>query len=163
MTRLLTLAALSLIACSTATAQGAPARGRPGLSTAPSASDTADVNGTVRAYGASLIGAPPDPSKTAAFYTKDGEMLPPGGVPVVGPDSIRSMLSGFGKFVVEAETMTPRSTTVMGRHAVVWGDYTQRAIPPGQPPINVGGRFVMELERQVTGKWLVRRLLVQPS
>lgn len=160
MTRAWSVAALSLLVGSVLQAQGKPVAAR---ARAATASDTASVNAVVRAYGASLIGAPPDPDKTAAFYSADGEMLPPGGVAVVGPDSVRSLLAGFAKFVVEAETMVPSTTLVMGSNATVWGDYTQRAIPPGQKPINVSGRFVMHLMKQANGRWLVRRLLVQPN
>ena len=160
MTRAWSVAALSLLVGSVLQAQGKPVAAR---ARAATASDTASVNAVVRAYGASLIGAPPDPDKTAAFYSADGEMLPPGGVAVVGPDSVRSLLTGFSRFVVEAETMVPSTTLVMGSNATVWGDYTQRAIPPGQKPINVSGRFVMHLMKQANGRWLVRRLLVQPN
>jgi uncharacterized protein (TIGR02246 family) len=126
------------------------------------ADDTAAVNTVVRAYGTSLVGAPPDPAKTAVLFAPDGEMLPPGGTAVVGPDAIREMLAGFSKFVVESAEMLPTSTTVLGSRAMSWGEYRQRAIPPGQPAVNVGGRYAMELVRQADGRWLVRRLMVQP-
>jgi ketosteroid isomerase-like protein len=161
MSRVVVIALWSVLAASALPAQAATAKGR--ARPAATMSDTAAVNAVVRAYGESLLGAPPDPDKTAAFYARDGEMLPPGGAPVVGPDSIRSLLSGYSKFVVEAETMAPTTTLVMGGNATVWGDYTQRAIPPGQKAMTVGGRFVMHLVKQPDGKWLVRRLLVQPS
>ncbi len=160
MMRVWCVALLSVLVGSTVQAQGAAPKGRARPSVG---SDTAAINAMVRSYGASLIGAPPDPGKTAAFYAADGEMLPPGGVPVVGPDSIRALFSGFSKFVVEAETMTPTATFVAGSNATVWGDYTQRAVPPGQKAINVSGRFVMHLVKQPNGTWLVRRLLVQPG
>ncbi|MBI3792471.1 MAG: nuclear transport factor 2 family protein [Gemmatimonadetes bacterium] len=143
---------------STAVPSGASA----GAASASSASDTAAVHAVVHAYAASLVGAPPNPDRTASLYARDGEMLPPGGPAVVGPDSVRALLAGFSKFVVEAAEMIPQSTTVMGSHAISWGDYTQRAVPPGQPAVNVGGRYVMELVKQADGRWLVRRLLVQP-
>ena len=161
MSRIVVGVMCSVLAWSSLSAQGAAAKGR--VRPASAGSDTAAVNAVVRAYGESLLGAPPNPDKTASFYTKDGEMLPPGGAPVVGPDSVRSLLAGYSKFVVEAETMAPTTTLVMGGQATVWGDYTQRAVPPGQTPMTVGGRFVMHLVKQPDGRWLVRRLLVQPS
>lgn len=129
----------------------------------PALPDSVAVLDVIRDYGSALMGAPPDPNKAAMLFAPDGELLPPGVAPVVGRDSIRDMLAGFGKVVVEKVIMSPASITMLGRSAVVWGAYQQRVTPAGQKTIEVYGRFVCEVAKQPSGKWLIRRLLVQPS
>lgn len=129
----------------------------------PPLPDSIAVLEVIRAYGSALMGAPPDPNKAAMLFAPDGEMLPPGVAPVVGPDAVREMLAGFGKVVVEKATMTPAAMTMLGRSVVVWGAYQQRVTAAGQPTMEVYGRFVCEVVKQPSGKWLIRRLLVQPS
>jgi len=64
----------------------------------------------------------------------------------------------------------PRSATMTSDHvdvwkddAVQWGSYAQSVALPGKPVVTYRGRFVAQWSRQSNGRWLIRRLLTQPS
>ena len=59
--------------------------------------------------------------------------------------------------------MTPNVTEVYGDQAFQWGTYAQRVVVPGQPAADYSGRFVAQWSRRGDGRWLIRRLLTQPS
>ena len=44
-----------------------------------------------------------------------------------------------------------------------FGSYAQRVRVGDQPATDLRGRFVVEWAKQADGRWLIRRLLTQPS
>ncbi len=104
-----------------------------------------------------------DAAGLSAFYAADGELLEPGMEALKGPEAIRKFLESFGTIPIESSSMDPEATEIYGDQAFQWGRYAQRVAPPGKPAADYRGRFVVQWSRQTTGKWLIRRLLVQPS
>lgn len=123
--------------------------------------DVASVESAMHAYERLLRAK--DSAGIAAMYAPDDELLQPGMDPLTGPEAIRKFLDTFGDVRIESATMTADSTEVFGDRALQWGNYAQRATPPGQPAADYKGRFVLEWTRGAKGTWLIRRLLVQPS
>lgn len=104
-----------------------------------------------------------DSAKLASSYEADGELLDPGMAPHKGPAAIKAFLDSFQGVVIESASMTPESTEVWGAAAVVFGTYAQRVRVGDTPAADYRGRFVAEWARQADGRWLIRRLLTQPS
>jgi len=52
---------------------------------------------------------------------------------------------------------------LFGDTAIVWGDYAGTVVVGDKPPSEHRGRFVSEWGRLPNGRWLVRRMLAQPS
>jgi uncharacterized protein (TIGR02246 family) len=126
-----------------------------------SSTDAARVEDALRNYERLLRAK--DSAGLAAMYAPDGELLEPGMDPLKGPEAIRKFLDSFADVQIESATMTADATEAWPDHALQWGHYAQRVIPPGQPAGEYTGRFVIEWTRRPGGAWLVRRLLVQPS
>jgi ketosteroid isomerase-like protein len=104
-----------------------------------------------------------DSARIAAAYEPDGELLDPGMAPHKGPAAIKAFLDSFQGVVIESASMTPESIEVWGAAAVVFGTYAQRVRVGDTPARDYSGRFVAEWARQSDGRWLIRRLLTQPS
>lgn len=104
-----------------------------------------------------------DAAGLAAFYTPDGELLEPGMSGLKGPVSIRRFLESFPDIRIESASMLTEQIYVWGTDALQWGSYAQRAALPGKPVEEFRGRFVAQWTRQAGGRWLIRRLLTQPS
>lgn len=104
-----------------------------------------------------------DASGLAGFYTPDGELLEPGMDALKGPAAIRAFLESFGDVRIESASMVSESIDVCEGNAVQWGNYAQRVSLQGKPPAEFRGRFVAQWSRQPEGRWLIRRLLTQPS
>jgi ketosteroid isomerase-like protein len=64
---------------------------------------------------------------------------------------------------VVANSMISSATERFGDAAFVWGDYAETVVISSQPAKEFRGRFVAEWHRQPDGRWLLRRLLTQPS
>lgn len=120
-----------------------------------------DVDAALREY-ARLLKAT-DAAGLAACYTTDGELLNPGMEALKGREAIRAFLASFGEIRIESATMTPDATEVYDDQAFQWGSYSQRVAEPGKPAADHGGRFAAQWSRQADGRWLIRRLLTQPS
>jgi len=103
-----------------------------------------------------------DAAGLSGFYTADGELLEPGMDALRGPAAIRAFLESFGDVRIETASMTCEHVDVWENDAVQWGAYTQRAVLPGKPAMDLKGRFVAQWSR-VGGRWLIRRLLTQPA
>jgi len=104
-----------------------------------------------------------DSAKLSAAYEPDGELLDPGMAPHRGPAAIKAFLDSFQGVVIESAAMTPESSEVWGTAAVVFGTYAQRVRVGDTPAADYRGRFVAEWAKQPDGRWLIRRLLTQPS
>lgn len=104
-----------------------------------------------------------DAAGLAAFYTSDGELLEPGMGALRGPAAIRRFLESFADVRIESATMDTDRIDIWNSDAVQWGSYAQRVALPGKPVAEFRGRFVAQWSRQPGGRWLIRRLLTQPS
>jgi Tol biopolymer transport system component len=104
-----------------------------------------------------------DAARLAAAYAPDGELLDPGMPPHQGPAAIKAFLDSFQGVVIESASMTPDSTEVWGTAALTFGRYAQRVRVGDTPAADYRGRFVVEWAKQSDGRWLIRRLLTQPS
>jgi uncharacterized protein (TIGR02246 family) len=120
-----------------------------------------DVESALQEYSRLLKAA--DAAALAAFYTTDGELLDPGMDALKGPEAIRRFLASFGEVRIESASMTPDVTEVYGDQAFQWGTYAQRVVVPGKPAADYSGRFVAQWSHGTDGRWLIRRLLTQPS
>ncbi|HET8945933.1 MAG TPA: DUF4440 domain-containing protein [Candidatus Polarisedimenticolia bacterium] len=120
-----------------------------------------DVEAALQEYARNLRAM--DSARIASAYEADGELLDPGMAPHKGPAAIKAFLDSFQGVVMESSSMTPESTEVWGAAAVVFGTYAQRVRVGDTPAADYRGRFVAEWARQSDGRWLLRRLLTQPS
>jgi uncharacterized protein (TIGR02246 family) len=121
----------------------------------------ADVESAMQDYA--RLQAVADSEGLAAFFTQDGELLEPGMDALNGRDAIRKFLNSFADVRIEWASMTSGSIDVWGDAAVQWGSYAQRVTLPGKPAEEHRGRYVAQWSRQASGKWLIRRLMMQPS
>jgi uncharacterized protein (TIGR02246 family) len=137
-------------------ALGARARGR----VSDVAPATHEVEAALQRYAGLQLAK--DAAGLASSYTADGELLEPGMDALQGPAAIRAFLESFGEVRIEAASMTSEHVDVWGNDAVQWGAYTERAVLPGKPAMDLKGRFVAQWSR-VGGRWLIRRLLTQPA
>lgn len=124
-------------------------------------SRAAEVEAAMQAYAHLLQGN--DAAGLANFYTSDGELLNPGMDSLKGPIAIRTFLESFGDVRIESASMVAEHTDVWGDVALQWGSYAQRVALPGKPVTEYRGRFVAQWSDQGKGRWLIRRLLTQPS
>jgi Tol biopolymer transport system component/ketosteroid isomerase-like protein len=104
-----------------------------------------------------------DADRLAAAYETDGALINPGMDPVVGREAIRKFLGSFTGVRVVANSMSSSATERFGDAAFIWGDYAESVVIGDQPGKDFRGRFVAEWRRQPDGRWLLRRLLTQPS
>jgi uncharacterized protein (TIGR02246 family) len=104
-----------------------------------------------------------DSDGLAASYTQDGELLEPGMEALSGREAIKKFLASFGDVRIEWASMTSGAIDVWGDAAVQRGSYAQRVTLPGKPAEEHRGRYVAQWSRQASGKWLIRRLMMQPS
>lgn len=104
-----------------------------------------------------------DSEGLAAFFTQDGELLEPGMEALNGREAIRKFLNSFVDVRIEWASMTSGSIDVWGDAAVQWGSYAQRVTLPGKPAEEHRGRYVAQWSKQASGRWLIRRLMMQPS
>ncbi len=103
-----------------------------------------------------------DASALASTFTSDGELLEPNMKALQGRPAIQAFLGSFTGVRVESATMEAESTRVWGSDALQWGTYAQRVVVGDKPPAAYAGRFVAQWSRQPSGKWLIRRLMMQP-
>src|SRR5262245_20855406 len=127
----------------------------------PAAAPAKDIEAATQRYA--RLQQAKDAAGLAAFYTADGELLEPGLEALKGPAAIREFLESFTDVKIESAAMTSEHVDVWTDDALQWGSYTQRAVLPGKPAASFSGRFVAQWRRQPGGKWLIRRLLLQPS
>ncbi len=120
-----------------------------------------EVEAAMKEYARLL--AAHDSAGLAASYAPDGELLEPGMDSLRGPQAIRKFLESFGEVRIESASMVPESTDVWGGVAMQWGTYAERVAEPGKAAADYRGRFVVQWVRQTGGRWLIRRLLTQPS
>ena len=99
----------------------------------------------------------------ADLYDEAGELRNPGMETLKGREAIRGFLASLKGARVESSTMTTEAIEVSGNLGVQWGTYVQRVAPPGQPAQDFRGRYVAQWERQVDGRWLVKRMMAQPG
>ena len=126
------------------------------------AADRASIEATLQRYVSAVKAM--DARTVASLFTSDGELLEPEMAPLRGPDAIRRFLGSFGPDVhVEDAAMTATSLQVWGKDALQWGTYRQTVAAGGKPASEYTGRFVAQWARQRDGRWLLRRLLVQPA
>lgn len=147
--------------CLAALALAGGAAAEPKAAADTNASARAQVEAALQVYARLVKTA--DPAALAAQFAPDGELLEPGMGPLQGPAAIRAFLQSFGDVHVESTSMVSDSTQVWGRDALQWGSFEQRARIPKQPPSVSRGRFVAQWARQPNGRWLLRRLLMQPA
>jgi uncharacterized protein (TIGR02246 family) len=124
-------------------------------------SSRAEVEAAMQQYTARL--RDPSPDALVAMVAPDGEMLEPGMPSLRGRDAIRAFLAPLAAAVtVEAATSQTDAIDVRGDAAYVWGSYSETVVPHDGPRATYTGRFVAEWRRG-DGRWLLRRMLVQPS
>lgn len=95
----------------------------------------------------------------AAFYTEDGEILPPNGKAVSGRANIQAMFASFlgsGTFTFD---LTSTAVVANGAHAIERGTYTLSFTPPAGAPPEVKasadtGKYVAHWVNQ-GGMWLM--------
>ncbi len=104
-----------------------------------------------------------DADRLAAAYETDGALINPGMEALAGRDAIRKFLASFTDVKVTAASMTTTATELFGDTALVWGDYAETVVMGDKPQAEYRGRFVSEWGRGPNGRWLVRRMLTQPS
>jgi TolB protein len=104
-----------------------------------------------------------DAERLAAAYEVDGALVNPGMEPLLGREAIRKFLASFTGVRVTANSMSTSATEMFGDTALVWGDYAETVVVGDKPPAEFHGRFVSEWGRSANGRWLLRRLLTQPS
>ncbi len=105
-----------------------------------------------------------DAAGLAASYTADGELLGPGMDALKGPAAIKKFLASFADVKMQAMSMTSEHTDVWGNDALQWGTYAQTVVlPDKKEPQEFHGRFVVQWAKQPDGRWLIKRLLTQPS
>lgn len=104
-----------------------------------------------------------DAAALASFYAPDGELLEPSMHSLKGPIAIRKFLESVGEVRIESASMITEHTDVWGSDALQWGSYAQRVALPGKPVAVFRGRFVAQWSRQPGGRWVIRRLMTQPS
>jgi uncharacterized protein (TIGR02246 family) len=124
------------------------------------ASATREVEAAMQEYA--RLQAAKDAAGLAASYTADGELLEPGMESLKGPAAIRQFLESFGDVRIESSSMTSERVQVWKDDALQWGSYAQRVELPGQPVMELHGRFVAQWTRH-DGRWLLRCLLTQPA
>ncbi|HUD70467.1 MAG TPA: DUF4440 domain-containing protein, partial [Dongiaceae bacterium] len=104
-----------------------------------------------------------DAERLAAAYETDGALVNPGMEALVGREAIRKFLASFTDVKVTANSMTTSAIELYGDTALVWGDYDETVVMGDKPPAQYHGRFVSTWGKGPSGRWLVRRMLTQPS
>ena len=156
LTRLFTAALVGLAACQKAeTPEQAAAR-----ITEESAAARTAIEARNAAFEAHFMAGHAD--SVAAFYTEDGEILPPNDKAVAGRANIQSVFASFLGSGTFAFDLTTTAVVANGAHAVERGTYTMTFTPPaGAPPevkasadtgkyvahwVNQGGTWLMALD-----------------
>jgi uncharacterized protein (TIGR02246 family) len=121
----------------------------------------AEVESAMQDYA--RLQAVADSEGLAAFFTQDGELLEPGMEALSGREAIKKFLNSFAEVRIEWASMTSGTIEVWGDAAVQWGSYAQRVTLPGKPAEEHRGRYVAQWSKQANGRWLIRRLMMQPS
>jgi uncharacterized protein (TIGR02246 family) len=123
--------------------------------------DRADIIAAMHRYDDALLG-PVDAA--VAMYAPDGELLLPGMNALHGPDAIRAFLAPLASAVkVESVTTTVDAVEIYGDTAYAWGAYDQKVTPTGKATAKYHGRIITEWHREANGRWMVRRIMVQPG
>jgi uncharacterized protein (TIGR02246 family) len=123
--------------------------------------DRADIIAAMHRYDEALLGPV---EATVAMYAPNGELLLPGMAALHGPEAIRAFLAPLAAAVkVESVTTTVDAVEVHGNTAYAWGAYDQKVTPTGKATAEYKGRIITEWQRQPDGRWMVRRIMVQPG
>lgn len=121
----------------------------------------APIEAAMQRYNRFMRAGPPD--SAAALFTEDGELFEPRDAVLKGRNAIRDFLQPLGeKLRVESASSTTQSLEAWGATALEWGEYVQNVGPAGGASTTYRGRFVAEWLKQADGRWLLRRLMMQP-
>ncbi|HEY7441927.1 MAG TPA: SgcJ/EcaC family oxidoreductase [Vicinamibacterales bacterium] len=100
-----------------------------------------------------------DATALAAMVTEDAVFLPPGFPPIRGKHSIEVMYKTFFPQFSRVELNSEvEELEVAGDWAFVWGSETMVLVPQsGGSPIEMQGRGMSILKRQLDGSWKIAR------
>ena len=94
-----------------------------------------------------------DVASVVALYTEDAVIQPPNGGRVRGREGARALFDGMIQAMGLTLTLTTVEVTEVGDTAYEVGDYTMRITPPGSPPVDDNGNYVVVWRRQSGGDW----------
>lgn len=97
-----------------------------------------------------------DFERLAGFYTEDGVRNAPNAAPAqASPASLRAAYGGVTEFENEPEEIEGRGDLAYAR-----GPYSITVAPEGAPePVSDTGHYVVILQRQEDGRWLISYLI----
>jgi ketosteroid isomerase-like protein len=133
----------------------------PAAAPAPdSAAARAQVVAAMNRYNRFMRAGPPD--SIAAMFTNDGELYDSENS-LKGHGSIRAFYEPLTRNVrIQEANSTTHAFELWGTTALQWGEYEQNASAAGGAVTVYRGRFVAEWEHSPDGRWLIRRMMVQP-
>ncbi|HVX27349.1 MAG TPA: nuclear transport factor 2 family protein [Parafilimonas sp.] len=102
-----------------------------------------------------------DAKGIASMFTPDGELTEPGGMSVLGRDSIEKFLSQFSGIKVEKQKSTTDSIRRFGDTAFQYGKYYQRAVV-NNTEAEVNGAFQANWLIEPDGKLMLKRMSAWP-
>ena len=132
-----------------------------GTTVGDSATVRPQVEAAMRRFNRFMRVGPPD--SVAAMFTTDGELYEPRDEVYTGHASIRNF---FAPLTVDVRLESARTTTqaleLFGKSVLQWGEYVDNGGEVSRATMSYRGRFVAEWARQADGRWLLRRLMIQP-
>lgn len=133
--------------------------------TGPAVGDSAtvrpQVEAAMRRFNRFMRVGPPD--SVAAMFTANGELYEPRNPVHTGRASIRDFFAPLTVDVrIESAATTTQALELFGKSVLQWGEYVDNGGEVSRPTASYRGRFVAEWMRQADGRWLLRRLMLQP-
>jgi ketosteroid isomerase-like protein len=120
----------------------------------------AQIDSAMNRYNRFMRAGPAD--SLAALFTPDGELFDAENA-LTGRKAIRAFFEPLTRSVrIQSAASTTHALDVIGATALQWGDYVQNAGPVDQTPRHYRGRFVAEWKRGSNGRWLLRRIMLEP-
>ena len=96
-----------------------------------------------------------DAAAVAAFYTKDGKILPPNMPMITGPQEIQGFFKGARDMGMRGITLDALEVEISGDLAYEVGKYSiDMELEGGQTMTDVG-KYLMVLKRQADGSWMM--------
>ena len=94
-----------------------------------------------------------------SLWVDDGIMLPPGSLPVIGKENIRTTAEApLDHYIRDVAVIEEKETQIMGDWAYSWGMYKASLTPKSEgESYFVDGKFFTIFKRQADGSWRIYR------
>lgn len=93
-------------------------------------------------------------------YTDDVVSMPPDLPAVVGKEALRAYYEeAFAQMSIEALTLTPDETQIVGDWAFMRGRFEETVLPTGGAAFDIVGKFLFVFHREADGSWKIARLI----